>query len=178
MSIVTQLDHQASFESVIEATQQLLNQIETQSISSEALQSDIVYLLGLDKGPRGFFASFLTDPRPLADHPPESVLAAFRAVPSVTADLLVKNLAMSTAMVMYHQRQADGDAQAGSEQVQRRSQHLIKLLDLPAITEELKALQQSVEQSGPYSAFLDRWNYDPEQKTAIADVVATTLKNS
>lgn len=178
MSRVTQLDNQTSFETVIDATQELLHQIETQVLDSTAIESDIVHLLKLDKGPRGFFASFLTDARPLADHPPESVLAAFRAVPQVTAALLVKNLAMSTAMVLHHQRQADHKAIAGSQQVQQRSQHLLQALKLPEMTAELKALQQSVEQSGPYSDFLKRWNYDPEQKTAIANVVSTILENS
>lgn len=177
MSSIPQLDHQASFEAVIEATQSLLNDIDGGTAKPDEIKAKIVHILSLDKGPRGFFASFLTDSRPLADHPPDSVLEAFKAVPDVTADLLVKNLAMSTAMVVFHQRKGDTQARLGSEQVQRRSQQLIKQLSLPAITEALKALQRSVSQPQErYSAFLERWNYDQIQKAAIAEVVSATLE--
>ena len=115
---------------------------------------------------------------PSADHPPEPVLAGLKAVPTVTAKLLTQNLAMSTAMIVFHQRQQDQENRAGSEQVQTRSQHLIHQLNIPEVHQELTALHQSaITQSGPYNEFLDRWNYDTEQRQAIADVVATTLKN-
>ena len=175
MSSATHLDNQASFETVIEATQSLLSDIESETVEPESIQANIVHLLNLNKGPRGFFASFLTDPRPLADHPPGSVLTALAAVPEVTAELLVKNLAMSTAMGIFHQRNGDIEAQADSEQGQRRSQHLIQQRNLPVITDELMALQRSVSGSDRYSAFLERWNYDQAQKTAIAEVVSATL---
>ena len=69
MSGISQLDHQTSFQDVIGATQVLLNQIDAQTIQADVITADIAHLLKLDKGPRGFFASLLTDPRPIGRSP-------------------------------------------------------------------------------------------------------------
>lgn len=171
MTPISELSNDSSFESAIEATQQLLHQIETESSSPEAIQADVIHLLNLKKGPRGFFASFLTDPRSFADDPPEAVLEGLKAVPAITADFLVKNLAMSTAMVVLHTRTEDLEAMAGSQQVQTRSQNLIQGLDLTEIRDALNAMILSLIQTDKYSDFLNRWNYDDEQRAAIHDRV-------
>lgn len=184
MTSIAELSNDSSFESVIEATQQLLNQMESESSNPDSMQAEIVHLLSLDQGPRGFFASFLTDPRPIADDPPESVLTALISKPKVTADFLVKNLAMSTAMVVFHTRNQDLDSAAGSQQVQRRSQDLIQRLDIDDIKHALNAMilsllqsKESSEFSENYTAFLDRWKYDQEQRTAILDRVVSASKS-
>ena len=168
-----------SFEGVIQATQALLNQIEHQSLAPEQIKAEVIHLLELEKGPRGFFATFLTDSRAIADDPPETLLSALKSLPKGSlerlAKNLVQNLAMSTAMIVFHQRQDDDKASEGSKQVQRRVQSLIQALKLEQTHQELKALLESTSQDGPYSQFLARWNYDAEQIDAIAAITRTTL---
>lgn len=179
MSVISQLDQQASFERVIENTQQLLNQIENNTTNPDEVTADVIHLLSLDKGPRGFFATFLTDSRPIADQPPESILTALRRLPGETTQRFVQNLthnlAMSTAMIVHHQRSQNPEAEAGSKRVQQRSQMLVQQLNRAEIREALEALKYSTTQPGKYSEFLTKWKYDLEQKQAIADIVTTTL---
>lgn len=170
-----QLASDASFESVIDATQDLLNRMDEAPSDEDQLQLDMIHLLKLDKGPRGFFASLLTDARSIADDPPAYVLNALRQVPESTAELLTKNLAMSSAMVIHHHRQQDEAAAESSRQVQRRCVNLITQLQLQSIQQELTALALSIKDSGAYSAFLKRWNYDEEQRAEIGVLVQECL---
>ena len=165
----------ASFEAVIAATQSLLGHMQDPAADPTQLQDDIVHLLKLDKGPRGFFASLLTDERSVADDAPAFLLNALQQVPEITAELLTKNLAMSSAMVVHHQRQQDESAIAGSQQVQQRCVKLIGLLKLDPLKQELNALVSSTQGSGAYTAFLQRWNYDEDQRAAIQQIVDECL---
>lgn len=174
-SPIKQLPSDASFETVISSTQSLLAQMQEDNDSPEQLQNDIIHLLQLEKGPRGFFASFLTDSRDIVDNPPDYLLNAFTQVPEITAELLTKNLAMSSAMMVYHTRQKDPNSAAGSQQVQQRCVQLIHQLQLEAIQKELKKLVNSVQDRDSYSAFLKRWNYDDEQRSAIGQIAQQCL---
>ncbi|MCM1982740.1 hypothetical protein [Lyngbya confervoides] len=163
----------ASFETVLEATQQFLHALEAQSLGDADIQAGVVHLLSLPAGPRGFFATLLTSDGPVAEAPPAALLAALGSHPETVADLLVKNLAMSTAMRVQHQRQGKTDLVQGSAQVQRRSQTLLLALKTVEIQQHL---QDMLQPSQAYAAFLDRWGYDVPQKQAIATAVAQVLQ--
>jgi hypothetical protein len=136
----------------------------------------IASLLQTSNGARGFFVTFLTGESPLADAPTVAILNALRSVPLPVADLMTKNLAMSTAMQLTHQANGDAVQAAGSARVQARSRRLITALQLPALQTELQQLQASTTtNTGEYAEFLARWGYDAEQRQAIQQVVAATL---
>jgi hypothetical protein len=86
-------------------------------------------------------------------------------------DLSARNLAMSTAMAMHHQRSGDAGQQAGSERVQLRCTELLRLLEPGAVKDRLETLLEATVGRGEDVAFLDRWGYDAEQKAAIAEAV-------
>ena len=55
-----------------------------------------------------------------------------------------------------------------SEKVAVRNGNLIKLTDLELSSQKLAALTQTIiNNSGIYQAFLDKWEYDEEQKQTI-----------
>jgi hypothetical protein len=136
----------------------------------------IAALLQTANGARGFFVSFLTGESPLADTPTAGMIRALRSAPTIVADLMAKNLAMSTAMQMTHQANGDAEQAAGSARVQARSRTLIAALQLPALQTELQQLQDSAStNTGEYAEFLARWGYDAEQRRAIQQVVAAIL---
>lgn len=164
-----------SFEQLSTVTQSLLTHICNQDLQAAETQSIIVQLLKADKGPRAFFATLLTDERAIADQPPPELIAALDQMPEITADLLVKNLAMSTAMRVHHGRQNNGALAQSSQQVQSRSQQLLVTLTHPAITQSLEEMRASLQGHGNYTAFLSRWGYDAEQQQSIANCVEETI---
>ncbi len=136
----------------------------------------IAALLQTSNGARGFFVSFLTGESPLADAPTAGIIRALRSAPAMVADLMAKNLAMSTAMQLTHQANGDPEQAAGSARVQARSRTLIAALQLPALQTELQQLLDSATtNTGEYQEFLARWGYDAEQRQAIQQVVAAIL---
>ena len=161
-----------TFEQAMELTQDLL----ASTPSDALLESAVTALLQTQNGARGFFVVFLTGDSALADAPTPALLKGLRSNPDAIADLMVKNIAMPTAMVLTHQRNGDLELAAGSNQTQARSIHLIQQLNLPRITTLLKTMQSTIQNNtGHYQGFLDRWGYDAEQRAAIGQVLALTL---
>lgn len=167
-----------TFEVAIAQTQQIL----AQPLAAADLKAAIANLVQTPNGARGFFVTYLTTPDPVADHPSEAVLEALATAPDLVASLLVKNLAMSTAMAIAHRRPSEypedeREAQAqGSEQVQRRTFQLCTQLALARIQEEATDLHQSTQTGdGDYGNFLSRWRYDDEQRQAIGQITSTLL---
>ena len=104
----------------------------------------------------------------MADNPSEGVVNALKTSPEIVSELLVKNLAMSSAMSVTHRRNNDENMAKSSEKVAVRNGNLIKLTGLELSSQKLAALTQTIiNNSGIYQAFLDKWEYDEEQKQTI-----------
>jgi hypothetical protein len=160
-----------SFEAAIALTQQLLTDWEQQALSPEQIQTRITQLVASQNGARGFFVTYLTDERSQFDAPTDAVLAALCTSAETVSELLVKNLAMSTAMAIAHRRNGNEAMAQGSDRVRSRTVQLIQQLSLDLIPIKADQLRQSVTGEGPYQSFLDRWGYDAEQRDAIAEAV-------
>lgn len=161
-----------TFEQAINLTQDLL----ASNPSDALLESAITALLQTQNGARGFFVVFLTGDSALADVPTPPLLQALRSNPDAIADLMVKNIAMPTAMALTHQRNGNNELAVSSNQTQVRSIHLVQQLNLPEITTLLRSMQSTIQNNdGDYQSFLDRWGYDSEQRDAIGQVLAKTL---
>jgi|GEM_PF-105704 len=155
-----------TFEEAIAYTENLLSRTD---LEDAQLQSEITNLVKTANGARGFFVCFLTGEWQLADNPSPAIIQALQAEPEAIADLLVKNLAMSTAMAITHRRNDDPEQASGSDRVAKRTALLIEKVDLL----EVRAIAQQMQDSaatngGEYAAFLEKWGYDAEQKQAIA----------
>lgn len=165
-----------SFPQAIADTQALMEQMAANQLSEAEIEQQIASLVTDKSGGRGFFATYLTSELSLADSPSEGVIKGLRSSIGVTTELLVKNLAMSSAMAVVHARNGDRDNLEGSQRVERRTKQLIPQVDLQAIATELQKLQQTIAaDNGEYTAFLNRWGYDPEQKQAIHTAISDVL---
>lgn len=165
-----------SFEEAIALTQLLMAELEQGKLSESELASAVASLVTSENGARGFFVTYLTDSRSLADQPADSVVNALRSSPEVVSELLVKNLAMSTAMILAHTRSQSPDLAQGSERVQRRTAHLIQQTQLAQVQTKIHALLESLASGmGLYQSFLKRWGYDVEQKQAIAQALQRVI---
>ncbi|MDX1976723.1 MAG: hypothetical protein SFT94_03535 [Pseudanabaenaceae cyanobacterium bins.68] len=154
-------DASITFEQAIALTQTLLTQPPLE------FGGQVRALLQTANGARGFFVTYLTQAWEIDPDQEAEIVAALQLYPQ--AELLVKNLAMSTAMAIAHSRNGNLEQAAGSEQVQQRTRKLIAHLQTP----ELQIIAQQMAESAlgndlTYADFLQKWGYDPEQRQAIA----------
>lgn len=161
-----------SFQEAIAFTQAWLQQVEKSELTEEQIVADLKILLDYANGVRGFFVAYLTGESFLADQPPAVFVEGFRATSSTIKAILIKNLAMSTAMAIAHSRNNNLEQQTGSQRVQRRSINLLQSLaegenTADFIGERTALLQAIATKEGEYNDFLDRWQYDDEQREAI-----------
>jgi hypothetical protein len=178
MSPLPSLSPDISFQEAIAFTRDLLHQITDETLSDVEIEQAIAQLVQTMNGARGFFVTYLTDDLPLADRPPSGVLAALKTAPETVAGLLVKNVAMSTAMAITHERQQHPEMAQHSLRVQRRSLLLLEQLQLPESNRELQKLSHCLNGGeGDYQTFLERWGYDMEQRQAIQSVLENFSEN-
>jgi hypothetical protein len=164
-----------SFQEAIALAQSLLDHMEQGHFSEEEIKQAIAALVATENGARGFFVTYLPDPRPFADHPTSAVIAALETAPGNVTPLMVKNLAMSTAMAIAHRRNQNQELAQGSDQVKTRSARLFKNLQSPQLKTEAQALATTLTTgTGPYEAFLARQHYDQEQQQAIHQALQAT----
>ncbi|MBW4698006.1 MAG: hypothetical protein KME03_08950 [Aphanocapsa lilacina HA4352-LM1] len=162
-----------SFEQAIAQATQLLDAQAAGALDGERLYRELAQLVSTANGARGFFVTFLPGRWAAADQVPEEVLAALRSAPELVAELMIKNLAMSTAMILAHRERGDEQAALGSDQVARRSAALIGQLKIEPLTRHLEQLRRALTTGeGDYATFLQRWGYGSEQREAISRAVA------
>jgi hypothetical protein len=163
------------FEEAINLTQIFLTKLKSDELTQSQILEFVSELVQTPNGARGFFVTYLTAPDPICDEPHPEIITALQTHPEVAAELLVKNLVMSTAQQLYHQRRTDREMAASSATVATRTTKIIQQLDLPQIQEMCRELVASdLNGTGAYAEFLTRWGYDEEQKKAI-DRVLTAL---
>ncbi len=161
-----------TFEQAINATIVWCRAWELEELSDEVLADRVAELLINKDGARGFFAISLTSNCPLMDRLPETLIVQLRAAGETVVDLTVRNMAMSTAMAIHHQRQRDFEQQSKSERITTRSIEILRLLEPSKVKIRLEILLQATEhKKGTDVAFLDKWGYDNEQKQAISSKI-------
>jgi hypothetical protein len=131
---------QPSFQQALAITGQWLELWENGELSDEVLADRVAELVASRDGGRGFFAVGLAGDSPLLDRLPEPLVLALRAVGAPVVDLCLRNLAMSTAMVLHHARSGDPQQQAGSERVASRCTELLRLLEPSQVKQRLESL--------------------------------------
>jgi hypothetical protein len=163
-----------TFEDAIALTKSLMSQIETKS--PQETEEAIAQLVKTEKGARGFFVTYLTSEATFADSASPEVIQALQTSPDIVAELLVKNLAMSTATAVAHRRDHNEHLAQGSDQVRMRTTRLIEQLELPKVRElALKLRESAVTGAGTYKTFLQTWGYDAEQKQVICQALDRVL---
>ena len=168
-----------TFEQAIALTQSLLSAIAQGSVSEAEVETTVAALVKSQTGARGFFVSYLTVEQAIADQPSAAILQALSTSADIVSDLLVKNLAMSAAMGVWHRRQSDEAQAQGSDRVRSRSLNLVQQLQLPALEGRAQQLLSAIDTGvGSDQAFLERQQYDPEQQQAIRQTLQQALTPS
>ena len=166
-----------TFKEAIAFTQSLLDKIDT--LEEVEKERALASLVKTENGARGFFVTYLTDDRTFADRPSPGIVNGLKSAPEIVSELLVKNVAMSTAMAMVHRRNNNAEMAQKSERVTERSVNLIKELQLDIITDKFKKLQSTIDVGeGEYQQFLQSWGYDEGQKQKIKKTVGQLLNTN
>ena len=165
-----------SFPQAMALTQSLMEQIETGKLNEDEIERQVASILKNKNGGRGFFVSYLTSDMSLADNPSTGIISGLKSSSELVSQLLIKNLAMSSAMIIAHGRNNDLDNAEGSQKVHRRTKKLLKQLNCQENKEQLLKLQRTIKTgNGEYQSFLERWNYDAEQQKAIEEAIVNVL---
>jgi len=161
-----------TFQEAIEVTQSLISGMMAGELGRDEALDAIAALVQSENGARGFFVTYLTAAETLADNPAPEVIQALRSSPDIVAELLVKNLAMSTAMAITHRRQDNEAIAQKSDRVRSRTNCIIRKIALPQVQQRARLLYESaVNGEGHYKTFLERWSYDAEQCQAICQAL-------
>jgi len=166
-----------TFEQSMNAAMLWCNAWEEGELSDEVIADRVSELLQTREGARGFLAISMASDCPLMDRLPESLALQLRAAGEIVVDLTVKNLAMSSAMTVQHQRQQNSKQASGSERVKARCIDLLRALEPNAVKARLEILLKGIKDEGPDVDFLKRWNYDNEQKFAITSSIYSIAQN-
>ena len=163
-------DPKPSFKQAMNVTILWCNSWEKDELSDEVLADRIGELLKTIEGARGFFVVSLSIDCPLMDRLPEPLIFQLRNSGQIVVDLTVKNLAMSSAMVIEHQKN-NNSQQMQSERIRTRCIELLKLLDSNKVKTRLEMLLEGTKGNGKDLEFLNRWGYSNEQRKAISQSI-------
>ncbi len=164
---------QIKFDEAIDLTQSFLTQLKKNELTSSEIQDFVSALVQTANGARGFFVTYLTARDPICDQATPEIIAALQAHPDITAELLVKNMVMSTAQQLYHQRRNDLEMMAASATVAARTTKIMQQLNLPQIQDMCRELVSTIRTgTGSYREFLTRWGYDDEQQNSIDQIAS------
>ena len=155
-----------SFEDAIALTQNFVTQIV--SLSDSDKEKTVTSLVASENGARGFFVTYLTSDDEVVDKESAGIIAGLKTSPEIVSELLVKNVAMSSAMKLTHLRNENEAMAQNSQRVTSRSLKFLAQLDLAESKEKIQQLQDTIANNdGVYQKFLTRWKYDDEQKQAM-----------
>ena len=143
---------------------------ENDEISDEVISDRVGELIKTVEGARGFFVVSLSIDCPLMDRLPDALIFQLRSSGEIVIDLIVKNLAMSSAMVIKHRKNNDSQ-EFQSERIKIRCIELLKLLDSNQVKERLDVLLDATKGNGRDLKFLTRWGYNDEQLNAISESI-------
>ncbi len=143
---------------------------ENDEISDEVISDRVGELIKTVEGARGFFAVSLSIDCPLMDRYPDALIFQLRNSGEIVVDLTVKNLAMSSAMIITHRANND-ELENQSKRIKNRCIELLKLLDSSQVKKRLDILLDATKGNGEDLKFLNKWSYNEEQINAISESV-------
>ena len=159
-----------TFKEAMQASMLWCKSWENDEISDEVISDRVGELIKTVEGARGFFVVSLSIDCPLMDRFPDALIFQLRSAGKIIVDLTVKNLAMSSAMVIKHRKNNDPQ-EFQSERIKIRCIELLKLLDSNQVKERLNVLLDATKGNGEDLQFFNKWNYNNEQINEIYESI-------
>ena len=159
-----------TFKEAMQASMLWCKSWENDEISDEVISDRIGELIKTVEGARGFFVVSLSIDCPLMDRFPDALIFQLRSSGEIVVDLTVKNLAMSSAMIITHRKNKDPQ-EIQSKRIKIRCIELLKLLDSTQVKKRLDVLHEATKGNGKDLKFLNKWGYNDEQIKAISESI-------
>ena len=157
---------EASFTQAINISAQWCNEWEEDLLSEEVLADRIAELIKTKNGLRGFFAYALSDRDCLLlDKLPFSLIYKLNEGGDTVVEIVVKNLIMSAAQIIIHQRSNNHEYEITSEIISDRCKSILRLLETKLVTKTINKLLNNLDDMG--NSFDKSIKYDSEQKEYI-----------
>ena len=157
---------EASFTQAINISAQWCKEWSEDLLSEEVLADRIAELTKTRDGLRGFFAYALSDKDCLLlDKLPFSLIFKLNEVGDAVVEIVVKNLIMSTAQIIIHQRDHNHEYEITSELISDRCKSILRLLETKLVTKTINQVLKDLDSMG--NSFDNSKKYDSEQKEFI-----------
>ena len=126
---------EASFTQAINISAKWCKEWGEDLLSEEVLADRIAELIKTKNGRRGFFAYALSDKDCyLLDKLPFSLIYKLNEAGDTVAEIIVKNLIMSSAQIIIHRRNNNHEYEITSENISDRCKDILRLLETKSVT--------------------------------------------
>ena len=157
---------EASFTQAINISAKWCKEWGEDLLSEEVLADRIAELIKTKNGLRGFFAYSLSDKDCLLlDKLPFSLIFKLNEGGVAVVEIVVKNLIMSTAQIIIHQRDKNHEYQITSEMISDRCKAILRLLETNLVAKTINQVLKDLDNMG--NSFDNSIKYDSEQKEFI-----------
>ena len=137
-------------------------------LSDEVLADRIKELIKTKIGTRGFFAYTLSDSKcTLLDKLPSSLIFILRERGDHIVEITIKNLFMSSAQILNHQKEKNFEYADKSINISDRCINLLKVLDTKLVTQKINKMLSEIDNMG--NGFDNTLKYSEEQKNFIRE---------
>tara|TARA_B100000212_G_scaffold299070_1_gene243596 strand:- start:24 stop:551 length:528 start_codon:yes stop_codon:yes gene_type:complete len=148
---------------------------EEELLSDEVLADRVAELVKTKNGLRGFFAYALSDINcSLLDKLPSPLIFKFAECGEQIVEITLKNLIMSSAQIINHQRDNNPDYEEISSNISDRCINLLKLLDTKLVSNKVSMILDNLDNLG--NSINNSKNYDLEQKEFIREKISKIAK--
>ena len=135
-------------------------------LSEEVLADRISELIKTKNGLRGFFAYALSDiDCYLLENLPSSIIFMLTERGEEAVEILVKNLLMSSAQIIVHQRENNIEYKITSENISERCKGILRVLETKLVTKTINQIIKDLDNIG--NSFDKSTKYDDQQKEFI-----------
>ena len=135
-------------------------------LSEEVLADRIAELIKTKNGIRGFFAYALSDQDCyLLDKLPISLIFKLQEGGNDVVEIVVKNLIMSSAQIVVHERDNNLEYKSNSENISERCKSILRVLDTNFVTKTVNQIIKDLDNLG--NSFDTSKKYDEKQKEFI-----------
>ena len=135
-------------------------------LSDEVLADRIAELIKTKNGLRGFFAYALSDNDCyLLDKLPFSVVFKLQEGGNDVVEIVVKNLIMSSAQIVIHDREKNVPYKSRSENISERCKSILRVLETKLVKKTINHIIKDLDNLG--NSFDNSKKYDAKQKEFI-----------